>query len=328
MKKKIGYSLLGLILIAVILGIVGIRMFNNKYFKETPAYLELSHQSQPIKFKWTNNNIEGHIERQTAMLVPVQIDSLKHNLNMQFDTGAPDSLLYEKDIISLRALGVEIKEVQKDGLRFVESIDLILGGQPVTLSMIRIYPNYGNHFSAEFDPKVNISIGTLGSDVLVNRITSIDFKNRKLQFFEKRPEWMQDHKDFKAFDFPGRRIMLPVTVDGKDYEFLYDSGCSAFGLITTKQRFKKYTEASNPLISYAAKSWQDEIAIHTKISDYTFTMGGTELSFKRVSCVDMYAFFQPLVTPLTRIGGWMGNQSINESQLILDTQTNEFMIIP
>lgn len=328
MKKKIGYSVLALFIISIILGIIGIRIFNNKYFKETPAYLELSHQSQPIKFKWTNNKIEEHIERQTAMLVPVQIDSLKHNLNMQFDTGAPDSFLYEKDIISLRALGIEIREVKKDGFRFVESIDLILGGQPITLSMVKIYPNYGNSFSAEPNPEANIVIGTLGSDILVNRITSIDFKNEKIQFFEKRPEWMQNLKGFTTFDFPGRRVMLPVTVDGKDYEFLYDSGCSAFGLITTKQRFKKYTKESNPLISYAAKSWEDEISIHTKISDQLFNIGGAELTLKRVSCVDTYAFFQPLITPFTRIGGWMGNQAINESKLILDTQTNEFLIIP
>jgi len=328
MKKKIGYGILGLFVITIILGVIGIRVFNNKYFKETPAYLELSHQSKPINFKWTNHNIEGHIERQTAILLPVQIDSLKLNLNMQFDTGAPDSFLYEKDIISLKAFGVEMKEVQKDGFRFVESIDLILGGEPVKLKMVKIYPNYGNTFSADIDPKVNIVIGTIGSDILVDRITSIDFKNEKIQFFESRPDWMKNYRNFKDFDFPGRRVMLPVTVDGKDYEFLYDSGCSAFGLITTKQRFKKYTEESDALISYAAKSWEDKISIHTKISDHPFSIGGAELTLNRVSCVDMYAFFQPLITPFTRIGGWMGNQAINESKLILDTQTNEFLIIP
>lgn len=327
MKKIIGYSVLGLIGLALILGIFGIRKFNNKYFKERPVYLELSHESQPMDFKWTHQKVdEGHIEYQSGILIPVQIDSLQHNLNMQFDTGAPDSFFYEKDLISLRNLGYDIEEVQKDGFRFVESLKLNLGGKPVTLSMVKIYPNYGNTFSAEFNPKTNIIIGTIGSDILVDRITSIDFKNKTIQFFEKRPEWMQNLDGFQTFDFPGRRIMLPAIVDGKEYEFLYDSGCSAFGLITTKNRFEKYTDVATPVKRFGAKSWEDKFYINSKASDYPLTIGGAQLRMNRVSCVDMYAFLQPLVTPFTRIGGWMGNQAINESKLILDTKTKEFLI--
>ena len=326
MKKIIGYSVLGLLALILILGVFGIRKFNNKYFKESPAYLQLSHESQPIDFKWTNQKVEGQIEYQAALLIPIQIGSLQHNMYMQFDTGAPDSFLYEKDLISLRNLGFDIKEVKKDGFRFVKSLKLNMGGKPVTLSMVKIYPNYGNSFSAEFNSKVNIVIGTIGSDILVDRITSIDFKNKTIQFFEERPEWMKNLNGFQTFDFPGRRVMLPATVDGKKYEFLYDSGCSAFGLITTKQRFKKYTEISTPSKFFGAKSWEDKIYINSKASDYPLNIGGAQLSMKRVSCVDMYAFLQPLVTPFTRIGGWMGNQAINESHLILDTQTKEFLI--
>lgn len=327
MKKIIGYSVLGLLSLVLILGIFGIRKFNNKYFKERPAYLELIHESQPMDFKWTHQKVdEGHIEYQSGLLIPVQIGSLQHNLNMQFDTGAPDSFFYEKDLISLRNLGYDIEEVQKDGFRFVKAIKLNLGGKPVTLTMVKIYPNYGNSFSAEFNSKTNIIVGTIGSDILVDRITSIDFKNKTIQFFEERPEWMQDLNGFKTFDFPGRRVMLPATVDGKQYEFLYDSGCSAFGLITTKQRFEKYTDISTPVESFGAKSWEDKIYINSKASDYPLTLGGVQLRMNRVSCVDMYSFLQPLVTPFTRIGGWMGNQAINESHLILDTKTKEFLI--
>jgi len=41
----------------------------------------------------------------------------------------------------------------------------------------------------------------------------------------------------------------------------------------------------------------------------------------------MYTPIQPLVTPFTRIGGWLGNQPFNESILILDTKTEEFIIV-
>ena len=326
MKKKIGYIVLGLLIIVIILGVIGIRKFNNTYFKDRIAYLEFQHEPQPIDFEWTNQKIDGHVESQVAMLVPIQVGDLEHHLYMQFDTGAPDSFIYENDLNSLRKLGYDIKEVKKDGYRFVESFELDMGGNLVTLSMVKIYPNYGSNFSEETPMNYKLIIGTIGSDILVDRITSIDFKNETLEFFDERPEWMQKLGGFKTFDFPGRRVMLPAKVDGKDYEFLYDSGCSAFGLITTKQRFKSYTKESTPLVSYSAKSWDDTIDINSKFSDHPFTIGGTQLPIKRVSYVDMYAFVQPLVTPFTRIGGWMGNQAFNESNLILDTKTNEFLV--
>lgn len=327
-KKIIGYSLLSLLGIIIILGIIGIRTFNNKYFKETPAYLKISHNSQPLDFIWTKSVIEGHNIDQTALVIPVEFTDVNLTMSMQFDTGSPDSYIYENCLNSLRKLGVDIKEIKKDGYRFVDTLKLTLGGENITLSRIKIYPNYGGKFSAKTNPKINLSIGTLGSDILTNRITLIDFKNQKIQFFEERPEWMKKYKGFQAFDFPGRRIMLPVKVDGNKYEFLYDSGCSTFGLITTKQRFKKYTNENEPLMSFDVKSWNDKISIHTKKSDFPITIGGTQLQLNKVSCVDMYAFLQPLVTPFTRIGGWMGNQSINQTKLILDTQNKEFIIIP
>ncbi|MAD96478.1 MAG: hypothetical protein CMB99_04040 [Flavobacteriaceae bacterium] len=328
MKKKIGYSLLALLVIAISLGAIGIRKFHQTYFKDRPAYVEFEHQEMPIQFKWANNKFNDHIERQTAMLVPVQIGDLKYQLNMQFDTGAPDSFFYEKGLESLRKLGVEIDQVTKDGFRFVKSLELILGGMPVKLDMVKIYPNYGTTFSQTNEPKGNILIGTLGSDILVNRITAIDFKNQTLQFFENSPEWMTNSSGFHPFDFPGRRIMLPVQIDGKEYEFLYDSGCSAFGLITTKNRFERYTDEASPLISYAAKSWTDKIDINTKISNHPFMIGGAKLTLNRVSFVNMYSFVQPLMTPFTRIEGWMGNQALNQSTLIIDTKTKRFKVIP
>ncbi|MFP4846169.1 hypothetical protein [Winogradskyella sp. PE311] len=41
----------------------------------------------------------------------------------------------------------------------------------------------------------------------------------------------------------------------------------------------------------------------------------------------MYTWSQPLVTPFTRIGGWLGNQPFNESTLILDTKAEEFIVV-
>lgn len=326
MKKKIGYSLLTILIITIIIGYIGIRKFNNALFKEKSNYLEYTSESKPIHFDWSGDSIGGIYETQAAMIIPLKIKGLAHHFYMQFDTGAPHSFIYGNDLKSLRAIGLDVKEVIKDEVRYVENLDFILDDNHIKASMIKIYPNYGHSFDKN-DTISRIGIGTLGSDFIVNRITAIDFKNQKIQLYNERPEWISSLTDFKSFDFTGRRIMLPVTLDNKDYEFLYDSGCSAFGLITIKSRFDNYTEESTEQINYDAKSWESSIPIRSKVTEKLFSTGGVNLKLKRVSYVDMYTAMQPIIIPFTRVGGWLGNQPFNESTLIIDTKTEEFIVI-
>ncbi|MEM5564999.1 hypothetical protein WNY78_07780 [Psychroserpens sp. AS72] len=326
MKKKIGYTLLIILSILIIIGFIGVRKFNTALFKEKPNHLEYSFESKPIYFEWTGDTIGGFYEPQVAIIIPLKIEGLAHHFYMQFDTGSPHSFIYEKDLNSLRSIGMDINEVIKDDARYVEHFDFVLDGNHIKASMIKILQNYGHTFDKN-DSIGRIGIGTIGSDFIGNRITAIDFKHQKIQLFDNRPKWMTSLPKFKPFDFTGRRIMLPVTVDNKDYEFLYDSGCSAFGLITTKNRFDKYTNGNTKEVNYDAKSWKSSIPIRSKKTDKLVSIGNANLKLKRVSYVDMYTTLQPLITPFTKIGGWLGNQPFNESTLIIDTKTEEFTVI-
>lgn len=327
MKKKIGYTLLAILVLIVSVGFYYIRKFNNAFFKEKSAYLEYTYESKPIHFDWAANSTGsgGYHEPQAAMIVPLKIEGLAHHFYMQFDTGAPHSYIYENDLKSLRALGMDIKEVTKGEERFVEQLDFMLDDNHIKASMIRILNNYGHTFDKN-DTISKIGIGTIGSDFIKDRITAIDFKNQTLELYNERPKWMKNLPKFKPFDYAGRRIMLPVTIDEKYYELFYDSGCSAFGLITIKSRFNRYSDETTEAIVYDAKSWDSSIPITSKTTNQPIKIGNSELSLKRVSFVDMYTPMQPLVTPFTRIGGWLGNQPFNESILILDTKKEEFIV--
>ncbi|WP_296381431.1 hypothetical protein [Winogradskyella sp.] len=328
MKKKIGYTLLILLMLMLSVGFYYIRKFNNAFFKEKTAYLEYTFESKPIHFDWAANSTgsEGYHEPQAAMIIPLKIKGLAHHFYMQFDTGAPHSFIYENDLKSLRAIGIDIKEVTKGGERFVEQLEFVLDDNHIKASMIRILGNYGNTFGKN-DTISRIGIGTIGSDFIKDQITAIDFKNQTLEFYNERSEWMKTLPKFKPFDFTGRRIMLPVTINNKDYELFYDSGCSAFGLITIKSRFDKYSNENTEVIAYNAKSWDSSIPITSKTTNQPISIGDSKLSLKRVSFIDMYTFIQPVVTPFTRIGGWLGNQPFNESVLILDTKAEEFIVV-
>ena len=113
MKKKIGYTLLSIIVIIAIIGYIGIQKFNNFITKETPNYLTHTYESKPILFEWTNDSIGNYYERQTAIIIPLKIEGLAHRFYMQFDTGSPFTIIYENDLKSLKLLGIDIQEVLK-----------------------------------------------------------------------------------------------------------------------------------------------------------------------------------------------------------------------
>ena len=324
--KYLGYTLLAILGLLIVTGYIGIRKFHSSLFKEKPNHLVYTSEFNLVRFVWENDSIGDYLETQIAMMIPFRIEGLSHKFYMQFDTGSPNTFIYENDLKSLKRVGLNFKEIVIEDERYVQNIKFVLGGNNINASMIKILDGYGNTFDKN-DTTGRINIGTIGSDFMENRITTIDFKNQTLQFHNNRPKWMASLPDFEPFDFQGRRFMLPATINGKRLELLYDSGCSAFGLITTKNRFDSYTDEKTEEIKYEANSWGNDIPIRHKATDKKMQIGNANLGLKRISYVNMYVDYQSLMTPFTRIGGWLGNRPFSESTLILDTKKEEFIVI-
>lgn len=166
-----------------------------------------------------------------------------------------------------------------------------------------------------------------------DRITEIDFANRIIQLYKERPDWMTIDQEFESFDFSGRRLMLPCVIGDKKQMMYYDSGCSSFGLITTKKEYKNYTnsipaEVNYELLSWGRASWWNgSIQVFEQQTDKMITMGGKEIGLSKVSYVDILGDFQVLIRPFTEIDGWIGNVPFLGQSLIFDTAEQEFLIM-
>ncbi len=324
--KGIGYTLLVLLTLAVAAGFVGIRKFNTALFKDRPNYLEYTCESKSIHFDWVSDSIGNYFETKVAITIPLKIKDVSHSFYFQFDTGAPTTIIYGNTLESLKNIRKDFKVITKDEHLYLDSLNIVLGGNRINASMIEIFEGYGDAFD-EKDTITAINLGTLGADFMDNKITLIDFKNQIIQNYDTRPEWMNGLGEFESFDFKGRRIMLPVTINDEELELLYDSGASAFGLITTKNRYDKFTNENQEEIKYNANRFGDPIPICHRSTNTEMEIGNSTLSLKRVSYVDMYAKYQRLMRPFTRIGGWLGNRPFDQNTLIFDTQKQEFIVI-
>jgi len=310
MLKVIGYVFLGLVVVVAIGATVIVGKFNKRFFKDRPNHLTYSYDSAAIRFQWAERQYEDHFEAHDAVVIPVTIEGVARKFSVQFDTGAPNSTIYGKPLESLLAHGVKFEAEGEKGKRMAKNIQLSLGGSKVDISEIQVLENYGRAIDWQ-DTTRTIRLGTIGADFIDGKVTMVDFKNQVIRIYDERPQRMASMSGFEPFDFQGRRLMLPVEIGGRKRLLLYDSGCSAFGLITSKHRFKKYA------------SWP----IHHKPSATILKIGGSEVPLRRISYVDLYGNLQRFMTPFTRLGGFLGNKPFLESTLILDTKAEEFLVV-
>lgn len=324
--KRIGYALLVVVILSVIAAIIGIRKFNDSWFKERPNYLSYTSEGKQMTFEWSEETYGSYTEPHVAMKIPVSFEGVSQQFYFQFDTGSPTTFIYGNSIPSLKNIGVNVLVESKDENQYVKQLNLILGGNKTRMNRVEILENYGNIFTAN-DTIREIKLGTIGSDFLDKKITEIDFKNQKIQVYDERPKWMASLPDFKPFSFKGRRLMLPAKIMGKNLELFYDSGCSAFGLITSKNRYDRYTNTSIKEITYEGNRFGESLTLHHKDSDESITIGNDSLKLRRISYVDMYTPFQGLMTPFTKIGGWLGNKPFINSTIILDIKKEEFVVV-
>ncbi len=326
MLKKICYFLITIILLLAIAGFLGVKWFNNLIFKERPNHLIYTLNSDFLKFQWAEETFGGYFEPHSAILIPVKVKGLSNRFYFQFDTGAPSTIIYGNTLKSLEESGVNFIEKTIDQMSYVDSLEFSFGENTLNMKNIQILKDYGKPFN-ENDTVSEINIGTIGSDFMDNRITMINFQNKSIRFYTERPDWMASIQNFKPFDFKGRRFMLPGIIEGKELELFYDSGSSCFGLITSKNRYDKYTDKNQEEIKFNANRFGDPIPIHHKYTDKAIQIGSATLDLERISFVNKYANYQKYMTPFTRIGGWLGNKPFIESILILDAKNQEFIVI-
>ncbi|MFK7924005.1 MAG: hypothetical protein AB8H47_18750 [Bacteroidia bacterium] len=326
MVKKIAFVLIAILMFLMILGVGGIKYLESNWFKERPQYLSYTHDTKPIAFCWSSGNYGDYTEAHNAILVPVKLGNFSQKFYLQFDTGAPTTIIYGNTLQSLKEHGLAFNEVVKDDRAMIEKLDMKLGGNQISASSITIRKGYGQSFQLN-DTISDISLGTIGADFINEQITAIDFKNKFIQLYDERPDWMASLADFQAFDFSGRRMMLPAKIGEEQLTLLYDSGSSAFGLITNLSRYKNYSDDDREEIRYSANNMGRQIPICHKSTDRMIAIGNADLPLTRISYVDMYAKLQKFVSPFSKVGGWLGNKPFLENAIIFDTKAAEFLVI-
>lgn len=322
--KWLSYSLLCLLVLAGIGSYGAYRYAMNRIFRDTPNTLAFEGDFHPIAFEWASEKLGGYAEPHAAILIPVSVPGISKTLFMQFDTGSPDTFLVSGALDSLKNRGVEFELFKKDEHSYVKEFEFGISGNQVVLKSGWVRPQRG-----EIDwesPETRNIIGSLGADFLDQKICEIDFPAEEIRFHSQRPKELDALGTFTPFKFKGRRIMLPARINGSDVEVFYDSGCSAFGLLTSKYHYSRLTNAEDKEIEFAANRHGDSVPMHHKPSDLPIKLGETEVSIQRISYAELYSFLQTTIGRFVG-GGFLGNKCLVDCNLILDTKSKEFLVV-
>ncbi|MGC4130111.1 MAG: hypothetical protein QM564_11285 [Bergeyella sp.] len=209
---KLLKKIIAVFLLVLILTLVGGYFYFDQKFTPEENYLNVKNESGKIPILWPGNN-------KNVLLLPVHFKGNPETYYLQFDTGSPYTIFYSEAIKS-------IKEISVDNERAKASFQI--GTTEISSGKFRIFESKKSE-----NDSVKI-IGTLGADILENRKTIINFKENNVVFnISNEPENFKSNLfDFK---FKKRKIIIPAFLKGKNEKFLYDSGTSAFELLTTKE---------------------------------------------------------------------------------------------
>jgi hypothetical protein len=246
--------LLAVVLILVVSGIGGYFYMQQKF--QAPAnQLVVGGLPLTSAFTWQADTAARPAVAHQALLIPVRVPGCPRTCYLQFDTGAPYTLLYAKSVAALRAA----YPATRAALTAPADTFTLGSGQLLArrLPLLR-----GGAAALPADSTAPFTIGTLGSDLLEGRVLVLDYAHQQVQLTDQVPAELASRATFVPLAFKSRRVMFDATVQGKSEQMMFDTGSSAEGLITSQKIWQQLAAPGAQPTTAAVNSWGKTLTKH------------------------------------------------------------------
>lgn len=297
--KKLVLGLMGVLVLSAAGGYV---YFDQKFTPEK-NYLTVQNESGSVPFIWMGTE-------KNVLLLPVHFPKDAKTYYLQFDTGSPYTMLYSDAIKKISQITLD-----KDHAKASFSI----GKTKITSNKFKIY-NQGK----DSNDSIQI-IGTLGADILENRKTVLNFKENYITLnLTKVPSRLET----KLFDFTfkKRRMILKGFLKGEEEEFLFDSGTSAYELLTNKEVWSTMKLPNSKIKVDKSQSWDKVLTVYTANCNDKILFSNTAIPLNRVTYVEGYSQTQYAMMKFSGMTGMLGNRIFLNNSLYIDCIQNKMAI--
>jgi len=291
-------------LVVLVLAVLGGYIYFNRKFTPEKNYLTVDNESGFIPFTWLGSE-------KNVLLLPIHFSNDTITYYLQFDTGSPYTVFYSNSIKKISQISLN-KELAKTSF--------YIGKTKITSDKFKIY----NHGNDNNDDSIKI-IGTIGADILENRKTIINFKENNIALnLSKVPSQFQT----KLFDFKfkKRKIIVEGFLKGQEEKFLFDSGTSAYELLTNKEVWESLKLPNSKINIEKSQSWDNVLTTFTANCNQKIKFDTQEIPLNNVTYVEGFSQVQYSMMKFSGMTGMLGNKIFLNNSLYIDCIQNKIGI--
>ncbi len=312
------YSVIFLLLI-----FIGCKSQNQKLFKNVKW----------ISFEWKDYHTGQDTIKYGAMELITNIEGIKQKVSMQFDTGAPNTVIYEnalntlfKDSLSYPFKidwSTKIKMSNLDAYK-IKNLKVLSNGFVFKIGNPYLLKNYGS-----IKEKKIPHIGSIGSDIFKNKCLILNFKDRKIGIVDSLTQ--NDLKNIKLIDFKKTKIeqtVIEIEIGNQKHNFIYDTGTSPWSFLTGENKFNEISNNKTVILdSIQISTWGKKNYVYEGKLNSSITIGGEKFDNN-----EGYFYKENQITKYLNdngISGILGNKIFieNNKTIIIDYKNKKFGIL-
>lgn len=285
-----------------------------------PNHLAVPDQPFSLKFIWKADSINGKWDKHAAILLPVEINHCPAKLYMQFDLGAPSSVLYSNELNELSTKYPETIFVS-DTSTSLYDFSLLVGGVSLNateIGLLRLKRKAGLTPSNDFH-----IIGTLGTDLIDNRQVLIDYPGQRIYINYLLDDTLEATRLF----YSDRRILLPSSIRGKQTVLYFDTGSSAFELLTSQEMALTLADPDAIPLRYKVNSWERTLEAVSVPTNDSILLAGKTIPLCNATYIEGASQTQVQQMMKLGIGGMTGNKLFLPYRLFLDLRNKKFALL-
>ncbi|MDB5236212.1 MAG: hypothetical protein JWR44_3205 [Hymenobacter sp.] len=319
------FKVILVVLALFVAGGIGGYFYMRQRFMPPPNQLVVTGLPASCSFAWLADTAAGRAMPHAALLVPVQLPGCPRTCYLQFDTGAPYSVLYARPLAALQARYPALPFADAGHTDTLHNVRFALGGGQVQAHWLKLLPQGDARLPA--DSTAPFVIGTLGTDVLEGRALVLDYAHRQFNLTDGVPDGLARRTTFVPLAFTNRRVLLSMGLGGEAKELLFDSGTSAFALLTNKTSWEAMARPGAPTHTVVVNSWGRPLTSRTVATAAALAVGPVALPLRTVTYIEGTTWQQSMLMRFSGMGGMLGNEPFSQHTVVLDVRGRRFGLV-
>ncbi|SDX57327.1 hypothetical protein [Hymenobacter psychrophilus] len=314
-----------LLFLVLLLGLSGVGGYFYMKRKFAPPTNQLRIAGLPATgaLRWLADTVARPAVPHAGLLVPIRLPSCPRTCYLQLDTGAPYTVLYAHQLTALRqrypALGTSL-QLQEN---VVPEFRFALGSARVVVGNTRVLINGTGKMPA--DSLAPFIIGSLGTDALEGRVLVLDYAARRFTLGTEVPASLAARATFAPLAFPERRLLLTAALNGEPRQLLFDSGTSAYTLLTSQENWLQLAASGAAARTDTTNSWGKKLLLHTAPTAARLGFGpAAEVALGTVAYMEGMNLMQQTLMRFSGLDGMLGNEPFAAGVLVLDVKGGRY----